>query len=129
MDFAELFSDTQTVEINGPGEYADKVFITIELRSAASDEVKAVDRKQQTRASKVRGGRLSATDQEKFGVERLCAFVASWAWAEGLKFEGKKPDDSDEFKRQVFTSNSPAAITIMNRIQDALADEEGFTKG
>lgn len=127
MDFTSLYSDTQTVEINGPD--GSEVFISIELNSPASDVVKAVDRQVATKASRARKGGLSGKDQERLGVDRLCALVASWSWKDGLTFDEKEPDDTEAFKRHVFNSNSPAALVIIKRINDAVEDEEGFTKG
>lgn len=125
MDFASLYSDTHTVEIFDPS--GEEVFITIELRSSASDEVKAVDRRINTTAMK-KGRNLKGSDQEKLGVDRLCALVASWKWKEGLTFEGKEPDNTETFKRHVFESNSQASVAIVNRINEALADQDAFTK-
>lgn len=124
MDFTDFYSDTQTIELFKPG--TDEVAVTIELRSPTSNEVKEADRKRIARQSR---GKVPAKEQEAFGVERLCAFVASWKWADGLTFDGMEPDDSEGFKRKVFTSNSPASALVMSEILRAIDDIEGFTKG
>ena len=125
MDIATLTSPTTTLEVVNPAT-GDPIGISIELRSPQSDEVKAVTNKMRAKAMRSRRGQMGVVEQDKAGLDILVATVASWEWKDGLTFEGREPDDTDEFKRHVLGSD--AGTFIVRQINEALQDEAAFMK-
>lgn len=123
MDVSALFKETTTVQVKHP-QSGEPIGITVELHSPDSDVVKAVQRKWQNRAMKKRGEGFTADDIDAQAVETLCASIATWEWAEGLDWQGEKPDDSHAFKKRVLSS--PSGAFIFRQIDKALADESLF---
>lgn len=126
MDISKLASDTTTIEIKHPGTGAP-IGITVEVRSPECDEIKVINRAWQNRALKSRGKEIDATEIEKQALDVMVASIASWEWADGLEWEGEKPDNSDAFKRKVLSSKSGAFI--LRQVDKAMGDEARFFGG
>jgi hypothetical protein len=123
MDIASLYSDTTTIEIKDPTN-SKPIGITVEVRSPESDEVKAVQRAWQDKVLKSKGKDITAEDADNQAVETLIAVVASWEWDDKLKWNGKKPDNSDAFKREVLSSKEGSFI--LRQIDAAHGEEARF---
>lgn len=125
MEITQLYKETRTVEwelANG------KASIKVELRSPTSDEVKAADHKQRMALSEAsrKGKPLRPEQEDRLTVERMAAFIASWEWPEGATFDGKTPDNSDDFKRFVLGHSNPVADQIARKLIEELGDIDGF---
>ena len=125
MDIATLTSPTTTLDVINPAT-GDPIGISMELRSPQSDEVKAVTNKLRAKAMRSKRGQMGVAEQDKAGLDILVATVASWEWTDGLTFEDREPDDTDEFKRHVLGSD--AATFIVRQINEALTDEAAFIR-
>ena len=125
MDIADLYKETRSVQwelANG------KASIKVELRSPTSDEVKAADHSQRRALSEAarKNKPLTPAQEDRFTVDRMAAFIASWEWPEGATFDGKTPDNSDDFKRFVLGHSNPVSDQIARKLVEELGDVEGF---
>lgn len=127
MDIAKLYSDTRRVEWKIAG---DRASIWVELRSGNADEIKAVEHEQRTAIQEAarKNRMLTPEEQDQFDTRKLAATIASWEWPEGAIFDGRTPDDSEEFKLFVLNHSNPVAIDIIERLGREVADIKGFIK-
>ena len=121
MDFANLYRDTVTIDIDLPD--GSPSGISVEVRSKSSDELKAVLRSWQNKLLKAKGI-FTADDLANQEADYLVASVANWTWPKGATFAGEDPDNSDAFKRKVLTHKGGEFIA--DQIKAAMEDNASF---
>lgn len=126
MDIASLVlkeSELQIVDL----KTSKPIGIKVMVRSPESSEIRAINRKWQNRMLEAGDFEVSSKTIDEKSMDIRLSSISSWEWGEGLTFDGKKPDNTDEFKK--FVLSHDAGWVIRDQIDTHFRDKANFTKG
>lgn len=124
-DLSLIMMNNVVLEILNPG--SDKPLgLTVEIRSASSPEVRAVQRSITNRSLKLakRGKLFTAEEVEENTYDQLCAAIVNWTWHDGATWAGETPSFDPKIAKTIFRK----LPFVSSQIDDKLGEDAAFFK-